>query len=84
MYICQNCHVSQLPRTSAIPVVTETRKVQYTNHVVVRDGDDEGTVREVTSKGFETIREIRVCPACAEELKEKASAIVPASPNRDR
>ena len=68
-YICDNCHVSQLPRTPAIPVVTETRKVEYMNHVLVRDGDDEGTVKEVTSKGFETVTEIRVCPGCAAELK---------------
>lgn len=67
-YICGNCHVSQPPRTPAIPIVVETRKVEYT--VQSRDPEnDEAFITKVV-KGSEVVKEVRVCPGCADELRK--------------
>lgn len=62
-YICGKCKVSQLPRTPSTPIVIETRPMEYSNLIVVDE------IPEIkVSKGFETVRELRVCPACAKEF----------------
>lgn len=58
MFNCAMGHVSQ-PRESMNKVVIETRKRIYV--------DEKG---EVIGRGFETAKEITLCPLHAKELKE--------------
>lgn len=66
MYICSNCHVCQLPRTPAIPLVVETRQVEY----LVESSDPETeAISTKTVKGTEIVRELRVCPSCRADIQ---------------
>lgn len=52
MYRCENCHALSRPGDRAVRAVLATREVTY------QCGDG-------IRKGFETVREALVCPACA-------------------
>lgn len=54
MFICEECHTVQPPRVKPILKVISTREVHYVNN----DGD--------VSKGFEVVKEIKVCKECHE------------------
>lgn len=66
MYNCAHCHVTQPPRTLAIPIVVKTRPMTYLNWKL----DEEGNKVEVNSKGSEIVHELRVCADCFEELSK--------------
>lgn len=67
-FICGNCKVSQPPRTQSIPIILGTRKVEYSR--MTRETDEEESVLKV-SKGSEIVKEIRVCPDCADEFPKE-------------
>lgn len=53
MFICEQCHEQQPPRTSPTMKVVLTRPVTY----VSPSGED-------ISKGWEIVKEIRLCQEC--------------------
>lgn len=57
-FICENCHKVQPNRIKETKVVTETRRVTYPP-VKERDG------RIRIPEGYETVRELKICPECA-------------------
>ena len=54
MYICEICTTQSEPNVPCEMVVVETREKTYP----ARAGDPGGS-------GFETVKEVRACPACA-------------------
>jgi len=62
-FICYQCKASTLPRLPATPIIVETRKVKYLNY------DAEGD--EVHSKGTEIVKQVNVCPSCAEDFPKE-------------
>ena len=70
-FICARCKASSIPRIPATPINLETRKVEYRN--VNRTLDEDGVMGSVVkvSKGTEIVRQVFVCPACADEFPKE-------------
>lgn len=58
MFKCGICKKTQPPQTKLIRRVVEARDVKYAIHDV-----EGGLVK--TTRGYETVREVNVCPKCA-------------------
>lgn len=67
MFICQNCRKDTGPKIKPVKTVTLTRATEYHNTRVVLDDFDVERKEKVDSFGFETAREIDLCPECAGE-----------------
>ena len=72
-FICANCHVATAPRIPATLIVTHTRQVSYENPNVNRE---EGEPPTIISKGSEIVREVKVCPKCAEDFEEQNEVLL--------
>jgi hypothetical protein len=69
MFICQLGGHTTKPGEPQVKVVTEVRKVTYTNRV--RKFDDFGNYAgtdEVASVGTEIVREIEACKECLDKM----------------
>lgn len=62
MFVCEACKLVQPPRTHSNLVVVATRPMVYT---FMKYDEDADTEVEATAKGFETVREVKVCKPCA-------------------
>lgn len=57
MFKCALCHNVIGPKTKATKLVTKTRPATYYNNV---------KGKEVITEGWEIVKEILICPECAE------------------
>lgn len=74
MYRCELCQEVVAPRTKTIRIPVETRAKQYPNRTKTVNAG-RGRKKEVTvhgGTGFEIVREIVICPACAVKRKKEA------------
>jgi hypothetical protein len=58
MYTCDGCGYTGKPRESRVGRISMVRKVNYKN-----------TLTDSVSTGFETVKEIDLCPTCNENFK---------------
>lgn len=63
MFICQGCKTVSKPREPKTLVVVQTRPMEYHNPP---DGPYVNPLEQVISKGYETVKEIALCPPCVE------------------
>jgi hypothetical protein len=83
MYVCEVCGSVIVPGTPQTKIVVETRPVEYPvrEKVHFRPGADGGKgkwIDDPGGSGIEIVRELRVCPSCADDLPAEqlaASAI---------
>ena len=61
MFLCHRCHKAIGPAIPPITIITETRPKTYRNYVEGRD--------PIESKGWEIVKEIKVCGKCEGILK---------------
>ena len=84
MFRCQNCNTVVPPNTKTHPVIVQRRSVSYeerTAEVQGRRGRARTRTIDRGGDGHEIIRELKVCPACAQVLQD---APVPEKPVRER
>ena len=67
-FICGNCKVSTAPGIPAALITVKTRPAVYEN--TVYDAEDDRYV-QTTSKGWEVVRQIQVCPGCVDQFPEE-------------
>ncbi len=66
MFICGNCHSVTKPRVTSQMATAEARDKRYpARHKVNRNGSD-----DPGGYGREIVREVRVCPECAQGKKD--------------
>ena len=53
MYTCDHCGYKGKPRESRTGRISMVRKVKYKN-----------SLTDITSEGFETVKEVDLCPTC--------------------
>ena len=83
MFRCQNCNTVVPPNTKTTPVIVQRRSVSYeerTAEVQGRRGRARTRTIDRGGDGHEIIRELKVCPACADVLEE---APIPEKPVRE-
>lgn len=78
-YNCQACGKPQPAGVKQTKHVAETRQREYENIVRPLDGRPFTT----TGQGFETVKEIAVCPSCSEALA-KGIPLTALSPKKKR
>ena len=73
MFKCHRCKKAIGPAIPPITIITETRPKVYRNYIEGRD--------PIESKGWEIVKEIKVCKRCEEIIKfiEEAEAEVETS-----
>ena len=81
MFKCDNGHLSK-PYEKMTRVVVETRPKVYRSHTVITP---DGPVTHNEGTGYETIREVTLCPECAdahatERTREVELALAPELP----
>lgn len=74
MYRCENCQNVVPPNTKAHRVVIETRLKRYPRRERANKIKEDGKIRHIADPGgigYETVREITVCPECAKKVNQK-------------
>ena len=72
MFICQNCDRVVEPRTPMTKVITRTRAASYPFRKDATTRKVGGKVEKVHDKGgqgYETVKEICVCPDCVAKVE---------------
>ena len=83
MFRCQNCNTVVPPNTKATPVVVQRRPQSYEERsaeVQGRRGRARTRIIDRGGDGHEIVRELKVCPTCADVLDE---APIPEKPVRE-
>ena len=73
MYKCEKCQNVVPAKTKAHRVVIETRKKRYPKRERANKIKEDGKVKHIDDPGgmgYETVREIIVCPDCAKKLQQ--------------
>ena len=83
MFRCQNCGTVVPPRTKTRSAIVQRRPMEYEERsaeVQGRRGRARTRIIDRGGFGHEIIRELKICPACAEILEE---APIPEKPVRE-
>jgi excinuclease UvrABC ATPase subunit len=81
VFNCQLCFKSIGPKVSPVNHIINSRDKEYLNVVTVVDEWENETEKEVHSTGFETVQEVKVCPACAGQTAERTASSVERKPH---
>lgn len=76
MFRCQHCKEVIGPKIGAIRETVHTRAQQYHNEFYREDEWGNKQKHEVDSQGHEIVKELLLCPPCAGQQPEKASALI--------
>lgn len=79
MFICDQCKTVVGKKTSAVRIVLQTRDREYHNEFQRWDEEKDKYVEaETDSTGWETVKECKVCPDCAEPFGIPKRVVRPA------